>query len=549
MAGPEFSWLSYDVPLSESVLPRVRGLIVARPTKTTATMRLPDLSAWPAAADKANILLQSAAEVEHALMVQYLYATYSLKSASEVTDAAQKKLLDDDDPSEQSWPRTLLGIAREEMGHLMTVQNLRIALGLEPIFDRDQFPINKEGYPFPLRLEPLSQSSLAKYVVAESPADATGIERIIELATAAAGSAVDHVGVLYGLLGLVFNRADQVEQGATADQSWNEIIRVIARAAYQQSPEGWHLTDDQFHPNHRQHQADPADWTVGQLRVHPVSDRASAIDALRDITEQGEGPLSGGQTSHFERFLRIFSGTGGQSGYPGPGGWIPTRDVPVDPKITDTRAHGFAQLADARYALLLGFVAHYLSVSNELRQLLVGWIFAEMRSRLGFLARELTAMPRGGPGSARAAALFTLPKPLQLPDDETARWQLHSQRTQTAIDITQRLRGTTDPLDGFLADLLASDQARLEIMKTNAALPIRLSFARDIRPLFRQKDIEHMAHLQIDLNIFDSVKDNADIIVAKLSAAKREMPPPPDVRWTATQLKLLQQWVNQGFLP
>ena len=69
------------------------------------TIPLPNLSAWPRARDEAKILLESAAEVEHPLMVQYLYAAYSLKNKREVSDPAQNRALDD--TSDRSWPHTL----------------------------------------------------------------------------------------------------------------------------------------------------------------------------------------------------------------------------------------------------------------------------------------------------------------------------------------------------------------------------------------------------------------------------------------------------------
>jgi hypothetical protein len=54
-------------------------------------------------------------------MVQYLYAAYSLKSSAEATDPGQVAVLND--VYEKSWPQVIKGVAREEMGHLMTVQN------------------------------------------------------------------------------------------------------------------------------------------------------------------------------------------------------------------------------------------------------------------------------------------------------------------------------------------------------------------------------------------------------------------------------------------
>jgi Ferritin-like len=133
---PEFRWSEFEVRV-----PRTSPLIGFRAAlrspvaagESTTVIPLPDLRSWQSPLDKAKILLESAAEIEHALMVQYLYAAYSLKNKEEVTDAAQKKVLNEG--SATSWPNILLGIAREEMGHLLTVQNLLLAMGLAPTWN------------------------------------------------------------------------------------------------------------------------------------------------------------------------------------------------------------------------------------------------------------------------------------------------------------------------------------------------------------------------------------------------------------------------------
>lgn len=518
------------------------------------TVPLPNLSAYPTPRDKAKILLESAAEVEHALMVQYLYAAYSLKSKDQV-DAEHERLLDWDDESGQSWPLTLLAIAREEMGHLMTVENLLILLGLVPNFERQDSPPRTDLYPFPLKLQPLTRSSLAKYVVAEAPWDATDIDGIVVLATGKAGSTINHVGILYGLLGVVFCREDQIEGGATGHPHWDAILRLIRDASYEQdrAPEHWHLPDSEFGPGTVERQADPADWNIPplrpQVRVYRVADRANALDAIRDIGEQGEGPSSEGQTSHFERFLRIFHA------FPAPGMWVPTRPVPTDPKVTDftdPRTRGWAELADARYALLLGFLYHYLFTSGDVRRIVTGWIFAEMRSRLGFIARELTAMPASADPNSRAGIPFTLPRLLTLPDDEATWWCIHLARTTEAIAIAQRLRGagTPDPFDEFLTHLVSSDQARLETMKEHAG-PTTTSFVRDIRPLFRPKDVDHMRPRGTNLTNLEDVRDFGEFIVDLVQHDRddRRMPKPPGQRWTPTQVQLVQQWIDERFPP
>src|SRR3712207_849437 len=72
-------------------------------------------------------LLRIAAGIEHALMAQYLYAAYSL-GGPDVPARLQEAV--------RSWQETILGVAKEEMGHLITVQNLLTVLGAPRTFDR-----------------------------------------------------------------------------------------------------------------------------------------------------------------------------------------------------------------------------------------------------------------------------------------------------------------------------------------------------------------------------------------------------------------------------
>jgi hypothetical protein len=78
--------------------------------------------------DKKTPQAEAAAEVEHALLTEYLYAAYSL-TPGPTAPAAQLR-------------RTIVRIAVEEMGHLITVQNLLLALGEAPYFDRENVPLS-----------------------------------------------------------------------------------------------------------------------------------------------------------------------------------------------------------------------------------------------------------------------------------------------------------------------------------------------------------------------------------------------------------------------
>src|SRR5947209_6522348 len=120
--------------------------------------------------EEAIKLLTLASEVEHALMVQYLFAAYSLKAPSDLPKAKIKLVA--------SWRNTIVTVAREEMGHLITVQNILRSLGAPLSFARDEFPIDTEFYPFNFRLEPLSLNSLSKYAFAEMPLDNEVAEKV-----------------------------------------------------------------------------------------------------------------------------------------------------------------------------------------------------------------------------------------------------------------------------------------------------------------------------------------------------------------------------------
>lgn len=552
MPTPALTWRTYEVAVT-SPEGRARAAAEAHgAAPQTVVVELPDLREWEGPLDKARILLESAAEVEHALMVQYLYAAYSLKDFGEVTDAAQATALDGSLP--ESWPQVLLGIAREEMGHLLTVQNLLLLLGLAPNFEREDFPPRKDLYPFALHLEPLSQRSLAKYVLAEAPAGAEGIDDMIELVRESSGTPINRVGVLYGLLGLVFSTQEGVEEGGSGHEEWDVLLRELAPGAYEQSaPETWHLPDGAFHGQSAARQADPDDWQVGGLRVHRAADRTAAVQAIRDVGEQGEGPTSEGEQSHFGRLLGVYRGGAGMPAFPAAGEWVATRDVPTDPKvdrdIEDARTRGWAELADLRYALLLGFFEHYLLTEGHIRRILTAWIFAEMRSCLGFMARELTTMPRGAPGASvrAAAAPFTLPSVLHVADD-AAGWMLHGERTEAAIAKVEQMQAEDggDASDPYLARLLASDRARLTFIKTSGADP-KTSFARDIAPLFRPKDIKHMVDVSsLDLSDYQTVRAEAVAIGRRIASSGRPMPPRPDQRWTKVQIDLFEQWIAEG---
>ncbi len=72
-----------------------------------------------------------------------------------------------------------------------------------------------------------------------------------------------------------------------------------------------------------------------------------------------------------------------------------------------------------------------------------------------------------------------------------------------------------------------------------------LSFAADIRPLFRPNDIETMKPMGIDFSSYEDVKKKAQSIYARLSA--KDMP--CDGPWSDQSLQKFKQWMESGMKP
>ena len=74
-----------------------------------------------------------------------------------------------------------------------------------------------------------------------------------------------------------------------------------------------------------------------------------------------------------------------------------------------------------------------------------------------------------------------------------------------------------------------------------------VSFAADIRPLFRQVDIDHMRPLNVlDDYGFMSKLENAVMVHDFLSGNKQPQMP-PDKPWPQDQIALFARWMAAGY--
>lgn len=175
-------------------------------------------------------LLRDAAEIEHSLLVQYLFAAFSLKTPQYALLAGW--------PSHRygGRPLHLLGVAIEEMIHMDVVNGLLFALGAAPHLGRQQFPYEQDIYPFDFKLESLSLETVAKYVYVEAPASAVDPDAqtnpadkafVARLYKVLGATRPNQVGSLYHKIEAVLNQV-RVRQPDLVDfDMWQSKLAVV----------------------------------------------------------------------------------------------------------------------------------------------------------------------------------------------------------------------------------------------------------------------------------------------------------------------------------
>lgn len=76
-----------------------------------------------------------------------------------------------------------------------------------------------------------------------------------------------------------------------------------------------------------------------------------------------------------------------------------------------------------------------------------------------------------------------------------------------------------------------------------------VSFLLDIRPKFTEEDVRHMNDMVgMDLNDYATVRDNAELILERLTSDTAPMPPEPRGPWPAEWIQCFQEWIatNKG---
>jgi hypothetical protein len=408
--------------------------------------------------DYAAMLLHVAAEIEHSLMVQYLFAGYSL-GGPQVPAGLRGEV--------RAWQETILGVAKEEMGHLVTVQNLHTALGLPLNLDREDYPWGSGFYPFAFTLERLTLGSLATYVCAESPDGWSGPEadEIRERAAREAHGTVNRVGRLYSdiaeILGDRARIPDEAFDASTVPRqaSWDEWGRGYREGARGES-------------------SNVPGVPAPDLLILEVGSRDAALGALDEIGEQGEAPKpvspddpsDAGEESHFVRFRAIYRALSKLDPAVQDRVSRPIVENPTAKSMTAADAQAWAHLFNLRYRMLLVNLAHAFELADvpgdgatiTPRGALINRTFAEMYN-LRAIAGTLVELPVDASSARNAGPPFEMPYTLELPRRERDRWALHRDLLEAAAALIETLRPLASPQGAdYLTALSESDRLALD---------------------------------------------------------------------------------------
>jgi ferritin-like protein len=226
-------------------------------------------------------LLCEAAELEHGLMCEYLYAAFSLKTAPDATLPAEHQ------ETVERWRSMVLRVAAQEMLHWALVNNLLTAVGSAPYVARPHMPHQAKGYPagVQLALVPFGERALRHFLFLERPEgielrDADGFDPAGPALPIMAGTDIVPFGQEFHTVGHLYR---SIQAG---------IHRLAAKFGEDRLFIG---------PPEAQATADLLGWP--QLRA--ITDAESASRAIDEIVEQGEGARGDWSEAHYGRFLAV----------------------------------------------------------------------------------------------------------------------------------------------------------------------------------------------------------------------------------------------------
>lgn len=356
--------------------------------------------------------LQEAIQIEHGLMIQYLFAALSCKRRTDegLSEVELERV--------RQWEGRILRVARDEMAHLATACNLISAIGGSPDFNRRNFPQTaNRWFPFGFELERLGRESLTRFVRAESPQPAP-VQEVADIAPEPIE--FDFVGELYGLISDGFRTLSSNPRTGRRDAA-REAALFIGRSETQ----------------------DSSGWT-NNLTVSPITDSASAEAAIKFIVEQGEGTAEGRAGSHFDIYSTMLQEF--EAAVSANPAFAASRNVLKNPLTREHRdadpgfnlidrttvAHAMAELFNHTYASVLLLLMQFFDPAGETTDQREAARDTARRAMSGLvrpLAEMLTELPAtADPAGPTAGPPFELYGVLKIPANPRARFAIAAER-------------------------------------------------------------------------------------------------------------------------
>jgi hypothetical protein len=374
-------------------------------------------------------MICEAAELEHALMCEYLFAAFSLKEHSD------EGLRTDQLERVERWRREILGVAAQEMLHLALTANMLTALGASPHLSRPNLPQPARHYPpgVQIALLPFGEQALRHFLFLERPEG-------MALADA------DGMGALGDSVPLMTEEeiVPRLQDFATVGHLYRAIEEGFRHLVAKFGEDRVFLG-----PPHAQITQTSFAWP----QLQPVTDLQGAIAAIEAIVQQGEGLRGNWREAHFGRFkgvldeylaLRADDPTF-QPAHPVVAAHVrPGEGEAVGPLIEDPHTARVADLFNVIYEVLLQLLYRLLARIDEtdaqvgiLADVAVGLMYDGI-APLGRLLSTLPIGP-GTPGATAGAPFELFYQPDYLLPHRRAAWLLMSERLGEAAAFASRL--------------------------------------------------------------------------------------------------------------
>jgi CDGSH-type Zn-finger protein/truncated hemoglobin YjbI len=373
-------------------------------------------------------MLCSAAELEHALMCEYLFAAFTLKRS------VDEGLTEDQLAAVERWRAALLVVAKQEMLHLAINCNLVNSLGASPHLSRPNLPQPAKHYPpgVILTLLPFSEEALRHFIYLERPEgmDFDDAEGLAAFEGAAPVMGPEEIAPHLQEFATVGHLYRSIEAGFRhLGEKLGEDNLFVASATEQ-------VSGDLF----------------GWPQLEPITNVDGAVRAIETIVEQGEGPRGDWRNAHFGRFLRVLDEyLSMMQANPGLEVARPVLPVLVRPPengaeadlITDPGTAGVADLCNVGYEVLLQLLYRLLCHVDEsdaqmktLSQVAIRLMFDVIEP----ICELLTTLPVGPerPGRTAGPSFELFYQPDYLLPHRDAAWRIMAEHLADAGALAQQ---------------------------------------------------------------------------------------------------------------